>query len=467
MIYPNYVTLQASVDDSKCIAGIVNGAMSQVDYFKEGLEPINAENVGETIQYQPELHWYVLKENRENEESVSTVLYETKGQLKGSIRMFCRRAGAELRGLGAKLLNEVIKKEKTRELSLWCADVCGLVSYYERLGFTKTTKQKSYDPFYLKPEMKGKISLIKMRKSVCTLNNENSNGIPVYKMPHVREKKLFDISGEKISDPDLEALLQIIEINPANYELRVTKSLLSGEQTKRLMELSGANEWKGFRIITTEGDNLGSVHTNWETYANQKREAYQDGMYETTRVGLDEYRKHYQKNPEFIVDFGAGTGKDTINLGLENCPKIWAVDGDEPSLQTLRDNLKNKPCQGAVQCITSPFIFLDVKDPVDLLVSSHTLPYRRPMDFPSCFEKCSKILQIGGFLAAHFFGPITGKYPDPGLTYHTEKELRELLSHNFEIVWFKKDPEVTPCKIYGGEAPPWGDLFHVVAKKIR
>jgi len=442
--------VRATIQDSFNIANIVNGAICKADYFrKTGLDRIDKTTIEETIQYQPELHWYVL---RDLEDTVATILYEAIDAAKGSIQMFCTRVDKQSMGLGAKLLEGVVINENAQKLSLWCAEVPGLVKYYEKLGFRQFNR-KSYDPAYLKDEWKGKVSIVQMKRA---------QGSRLRDIARIQ----IDLSHQTIPDHIFKELLKEIKKNPTNHDLHITKAKLTESQTKTLIEFSGTNAYKGFKITTTEGENLGSVHTNWTKYADEKRTAYEGGMYETTSMALKHFQEKNERNPEFILDFGAGTGRDTINLALAECPKILAVDGDDHSLTILEENLKIKGITAEVSCITSPFISLEIPEKAELLVSSHTLPYRCPKDFPACFNKCVESLKIGGYLAAHFFGPITGKEPDPGLTYHSEEKLLELLKKNFEIVWFKKDPEGTPCQIYGGDNPPWGDLFHVVAKRV-
>lgn len=280
-----------------------------------------------------------------------------------------------------------------------------------------------------------------------------------------------DLSGQRFDSGAFECIIEMIKSHPGVKELHVSKSLLTEDQRKQLIELTGINELKGLKFITSEGEQLGSVHTNWDIYAEEKRNSYLNGMRETTRQALDFIVSEYGRPPAFTLDFGAGTGIDTINLAIENCPQIWAVDGDDTSLIFLQDSVRELeksggPLKSEITCINAPFITLEVPEPVELLVSSYTWPYRRPSDFPDCWKKCVDIVKIGGYISGQFFGPLTGEAPDPGMTYHTEEELRQLLSEHFELVWFRKEPEGGDFKIFGGEKPAWGDLYHIVAKRI-
>jgi ribosomal protein L11 methylase PrmA len=282
----------------------------------------------------------------------------------------------------------------------------------------------------------------------------------------------INLSGRRIDPEAFKQLIKIIKSHPGVKELQVTKSYLSPEQLKQLAELTGVNTLKGLKITCSEGEKVGPLHTNWDVYALEKKHAYQNGMRETTIQALNWINNEHHRLPTHILDFGAGTGQDAINLALLGCPKILAVDGDDVSLDILQGNMQQLKESGEhaelskIECTIAPFITLQVSEPIELLVSSYTWPYRCPQDFPACWEKCVDIVQVGGLIAGQFFGPRTGKAPDPGMTYHTEAELRQLLSEDFEIVWFRKDPEGGNFKLFGGDEPAWGDLYHVVAKRI-
>lgn len=493
-----YYSALATREDASSIEKIVNGAISKADTFRiEGLDRITAKEIKNNMKTYNDPHWYVLKSDIEN--CVSTLLYQPKTPKKGSIQMFATRVDMQHQGLGAKLLKEVLIRENAKNVSLWCVDKSSLVKYYEKLGFRQTGKRKDYDAEYLKPEMIGLIKVVQMKKAmekaeiysdaklrkihhdelttksrlqtILDLSQQKiqarlfslMNFELLLKMPI----KKINVSGQVLSDDIFKQVVTAIKTNNKIKELHVTKEYLTEEQKIELMQLTGTNELKGFKITTSEGSNLGSVHTNWSAYAEAKKDAYKNGMHEATFQALTEFRKEYNRNPNAIIDFGAGTGTDTINLALQGCPYIMAVDGDTESLRILKKEFnrvqKEQKLFSKVTCINTPFIKLEISEPVEMLVSSFTWPYRRPSDFLACFDKCIQLVKIGGYISGNFFGPLSRI--DPGLTYHTKKDIEDLLSHNFKIRWFREDKG--SFKIYGGEIPPWGILYHVVAKKVR
>lgn len=274
---------------------------------------------------------------------------------------------------------------------------------------------------------------------------------------------VLDISNQRWSDATFEKILD--GVTPVVKCIHVDLGTLTEKQKLVLSELTGRNHLKGLKIVDVGGGEL-PIHSNWEVYADQKEKAYKKGMHETTKKALTYFKGENGKNPDFVLDFGAGTGQDTVNLALEGCPKIWAVDGDEGSLAILRRNLDEVKHASQVTLINAPFITLEVAKQVDLLVSSYTWPYRCPNDFLACWDKCVSIVKEGGYISGHFFGPLTDKNRDPGMTYHTEDALDQLLKEKFDIVWFKKDREGSSFQVYGSnDTPEWGDLYHVVAKK--
>lgn len=282
----------------------------------------------------------------------------------------------------------------------------------------------------------------------------------------------INLSGQKLTEAAFDLIINTIESAPGLRRLYVSKDHLTPEQQKRLVELTGNNQQKSLRICPSEGDLIDSIHTNWSAYAEEKRHDHiTTGMRETTRKAVDFFFADFKKLPGFVVDFGAGTGNDTIPLAKMGCPLVWALDGEKKSLKILLENVVEVEksfgnLNSEIICINTPFIDLEITEQADLLIASFTWPYRRPQDFPECWKKCVNTVKVGGYISGQFFGPLTDRNPDPGMTYHTEEELRLLLKDDFEIKWFHKDAEGTAMKLFGGDKPGWGDLFHVVAKRI-
>lgn len=279
--------------------------------------------------------------------------------------------------------------------------------------------------------------------------------------------KQLDLTGCSFETEAFKTLIDTLTEHPTIKEIIFTKALLSEVQITEVQILGSLRKLK---ILDSAGTKFGAAYLNWHDYNVAKSRSYLRGMRETTSIALDHLKKDTGRLPNFVLDFGAGTGSDTIPLIALGCQKVWAVDADEEACKTLKSNLGALDTQiseqlvSRVTCILSEFIKLKVDEPVELLVSSFTWPYRPPKAFPDCWKKCVDIVPIGGYICGQFFGP--PKTIDPGMTYHQESELKEMLSKNFKVVWFKKEPEGSIVKVYGGDTPAWGDLYHVVAKKV-
>lgn len=268
----------------------------------------------------------------------------------------------------------------------------------------------------------------------------------------------LDFSQKLFNPESFQIFCTELKISNGIKKLKLNKNGLSSEQAECVLALINSNSKKGLKLLDEDDKPFGNIYTDWSGYNEAKQNAYLFGMRETTRKALS----YLGKPPYAVVDFGAGTGQDTIPLLEELDCSITAVDADEEALGILESKL-SKSKLNHLNCFIGPFMQFSPARQADLFISSFTWPYRPKEDFQECWEKTVSIVKPGGVIAGHFFGPTTPL--DPGMTYHTEEELKELLEKDFTILWFKKDPKGTPNKIYGGEDPPWGDLFHVVARK--
>lgn len=171
---------QAQVDDTEEIVDIVNKAIRNADYFrKNGCDRITPQEVLATIEKSKNPLWYVIrnftpKNKTENtaaktDHVVGTLLYQSENATEASIHMFACHLDFRGQEIGNMLLRDVeitAIKEQKKKLSLWCAEVPSLVNYYKKIGFIFSGTKDLYDPAYLKPEYVGKISIIKMEKTI-------------------------------------------------------------------------------------------------------------------------------------------------------------------------------------------------------------------------------------------------------------------------------------------------------------
>lgn len=173
----NCLVCKAVADEAAQVSNVVNTAIYTADYFrKEGCERISIPEVLDTILNSDNACWYVIKAASEESKTqrnalktqvLGTLLYQSKTPTEASIHMFASKVHGL--GIGTKLLNAielVASEEHKNKLSLWCANVSGLVNYYQNAGFTSNGNHGMYDAAYLKPHYIGKVSIIEMEKSI-------------------------------------------------------------------------------------------------------------------------------------------------------------------------------------------------------------------------------------------------------------------------------------------------------------
>lgn len=301
-----------------------------------------------------------------------------------------------------------------------------------------------------------------LRKQIALINGS----------PAVQE---LILSGYEIEKNTFTELVNSVEKHPKIKKLVLTKRLITAEQITQLQLLVSGK--KTLKVVDSEGGKFGPAYMDWHEYNEATRHNHvQVGWREATEQALKCIDADSHTLPESVFNLGSGPGQDAVLLAQAGCLKVMACDADEEAVDILKQNLNEaerssttKGLASRVTCVLSPFKDVEVShESVDLFVASFTWPYQKPSDFPACWEKTVALVKVGGYIAGHFFGPISKKEEqDVGMTFHTESELKELLLKNFEIKWFKKEPEGTDFKIYGGSGAPWGDLFSVVAKKIK
>lgn len=282
--------------------------------------------------------------------------------------------------------------------------------------------------------------------------------------------KRLDLAGCSFDQDAFSIFVDTIAKQKIIKTLVFTKALLTSKQVTDLQVLVCRR--KGLKVEDSEGNKFGPLYMNWHSYNEEKYNIISKGlggMYPTTILALRYILQETGNLPNFVLDFGCSVGLDTLPLAEMGCKKIWAIDADEDALDKLKSNIR--PGQhNRVTCINSPFMEVVVDEPVDLFISAYTWPLRKPEDFPACWDKCVSVTKIGGYIAGQFFGPFS-KDPldlDPCMTYHTGEEVRDLLAKNFSMVLFRKIPAGSSFEVSGGDKKPsWGDLFHVIAKRIR
>lgn len=272
----------------------------------------------------------------------------------------------------------------------------------------------------------------------------------------------LDFSDQSFTKEEFSLLVQKItkksqSANRPIKEIVFTKSLLTENQIECIQAL--VSSIKTFKILDSEGDRIGSLICNWSPYNQDKENASTFGMRKTTTKAIESFKQEFGRLPDEILDFGAGTGQDAIPLLKIGCPHLIALDADKEALDILVKNvpLELKQC---ITCLSVPFKNYSTEKLFNFINSSFSWPYRPTEEFPLFWKKTVELLAPNGYIAGHFFGQPAK--PEPGMTYHSEGDIKNLIKDDFDLIWFSQEEN---AEIYGGDIPAWGILYHIVAKR--
>ncbi|CRX39167.1 class I SAM-dependent methyltransferase [Estrella lausannensis] len=278
---------------------------------------------------------------------------------------------------------------------------------------------------------------------------------------HVRfeeaeKSKKLELQGYSFDPDRFQALLRFLTTATQLTKLKVTKALLDSEQEAKILSTTNRNLMKGIKIEDEQGRRFGNAYTDWHEYNMAKMTLCK--LHDTTEAALQKF----DSLPGHVIDFGSGTGQETMALLEMGCPSVVAIDGDREAIEILKKKATSYLNEGTLQTYRGPFMEYNSERKADLFIASFTWPYRPPQDFAECWGQCLANLKPGGWIAGHFFG--SPAMPDAGMTYHSEDELINLLNMDFEEISIRVKEKENQA-VFGGSNPPWGALYHVVAKK--
>lgn len=159
----------------------------------------------------------------------------------------------------------------------------------------------------------------------------------------------------------------------------------------------------------------------------------------------------------FAIDLGCGDGTETIVL-LERGWDVLAIDGEPSAIQHL---LSKVPEEARSHLQTQVMKFEDVNlEPADLIHASFSVPFCPPEHFERFWTKVVSAIKPGGRFAGQFFGMRDTWANEPGMTFHTEEQVRRMFEH-FEIEQFHEMDEDGSSSI----GPKHWHVFTVIARK--
>lgn len=290
----------------------------------------------------------------------------------------------------------------------------------------------------------------------------------------------IDFTQYRFSEEIFLKVIRRLQTTPSVLQITIKTEAMSPNQLSALKTLVSSNHRKGMRVKDSDQKKL-PYSLDPSDYIKAKSNIVDfSKMRETTKGAFQRYLELYSELPKTIIDFGAGTGACAIPLVLLGCPLIYAVDADEESLDILDSRLKQaisiqdkgspETNDGQVIRVVSPFINT-IMPQADLLISSFTLPYRNPDEFPAIWNKAVSCVRPGGIFAGHLFTR-SDDSDNEMMTYHTMDEAKKMFSENFEILWLKE--QVEGIEIVNGDNAggttidvqrEWGSLIHFVLRK--
>jgi SAM-dependent methyltransferase len=424
--------------------------------------------------------WLLLKEGWR---TIAAVLYQKDSKAVGHIQMLSKQV-KYLKGCGAQLLQKVEALVPQRYIFLWCIEP-KLSDWYAKSGYRKTGLTDFYDWSFIKPGPYEKIR-------ICQMYKKTREGLVSFVYNPFPLHHLIKLGLSGIAASYQEALISTGFVNlkyVVLYDSGIPKTTftaiidkIAGLKSVRLLALCAtpslpksrvvqleilASKKKGIKIRGANGERLGSAQLDWDAYYAAKKAAGKKGLREATFIALELYKEeHYDELPNSIVDVGCGDGSGDTHALLEvGCKDILGIEADEGAIAQLKKNTSQE-YKDHIQYMNGAF--KEVHSSIsngskDIVVCSFTFAYRPPEEFEEFFTNCVRLLKPNGFIAGQFFGPFKGSVN--WRTYHTEKEVNDLLKrHGLELCFIKVDPEGTP-EIFGSDEPYCGDLIHVVARK--
>jgi len=162
--------------------------------------------------------------------------------------------------------------------------------------------------------------------------------------------------------------------------------------------------------------------------------------------------------PSHAIDLGCGDGTESVVL-LERGWNVLAVDGEPAALKRLVTKVSAEN-QMRLQTQVAKFKAV-VLSPADLIHASLSIPFCEPEYFDALWEKIVTAIKPGGRFAGQFFGVRDSWAVNKDMTFHTEEQVRVLLT-GFEIESFHEmDEDGTATS-----GPKHWHVFTAIARKI-
>ncbi len=146
----------------------------------------------------------------------------------------------------------------------------------------------------------------------------------------------------------------------------------------------------------------------------------------------------FVEEKECAIDLGCGALFDTKYLVQHGFKKVVALDKTN-SAQAIFDNFSSDEKNKIDYTISSFEDYMFPSEKYDLINAQFSIPFISPTSFEEVFRKIKNSLKPNGILVGQFFGEKDSwKQTRPNLTFHTRKQVEDLLS-DMEILEFNED----------------------------
>lgn len=158
------------------------------------------------------------------------------------------------------------------------------------------------------------------------------------------------------------------------------------------------------------------------------------------------------------LDLGCGAGRDTRLLLDENFT-VTAIDIEQGASKYI----SQLPHQDRLNFVCSSFEEFQFQN-YDLINARYALPFMKSEYFTAVFEKIKEALLPGGIFVGQFFGvDDEWNMPGSGMTFHTEREVKELLT-GLKVLEYKETNE--PGRLADGSTKHW-HVFDIIAQNYQ
>ncbi len=202
--------------------------------------------------------------------------------------------------------------------------------------------------------------------------------------------------------------------------------------------------------------------SQWNSYHFEKQKQLLKPSY-TLNFAIDYLHQKKEQLVNYTAyDLGCGIGIDTLYM-LKNGMQVISTDIDPAvgiAIEQQVELLKSSGNFIKWQFREQSFENLSLQ-PAQIINACFSLPFCKSAYFSSCWKTIASSIVPGGIFCGHLFGVNDGWNCDPDMTFHSQKQIAELLK-GFDTLLL--DEQEYDGNDITGNAKHW-HVFHIVAAK--